>query len=320
MNRIEFMSQLEILLRNVSDGEREEALQYYNDYFDDAGAENEQAVIEALGNPARVAENIRRELLESQRGKSSTAADRAVVEYGQAETDGKPESGGKPEAEGQTGVVSGSGQGTYAGNTSFGGNPDAGGSRDTGSRSASSGGSGGAGGMGGGNGGAGGMGGGNGGAGGMGGGKVGAGGTGGGKVASGRSGMSGGMTAALVILLVIASPFLLALVCVAFALLMAWLGLILGFGVTTLCLFLVLLILLVVGGMCIPVDPLVGFGVMGGGLICGGIGFLFLMLTAAIACGGPAMIRWIGRLFRWIGQRLFGLGGKEACYFQSRNL
>ncbi len=128
------------------------------------------------------------------------------------------------------------------------------------------------------------------------------------------------MTAALVILLVIASPFLLALVCVAFALLMAWLGLILGFGVTTLCLFLVLLILLVVGGMCIPVDPLVGFGVMGGGLICGGIGFLFLMLTAAIACGGPAMIRWIGRLFRWIGQRLFGLGGKEACYFQSRNL
>lgn len=300
MNRTEFMSQLEILLRNVSDGEREEALQYYNDYFDDAGAENEQAVIEALGNPARVAENIRRELLESQRGKSSTAADRAVVEYGQAETDGKPESGGLPEAEGQTGVVSGSGQGTYAGNTSFGGNPDAGGSRDTGSRSASSGGSGGAGGMGG--------------------GKVGSGGTGGGKVASGRSGMSGGMTAALVILLVLASPFLLALVCVAFALLMAWLGLILGFGVTTLCLFLVLLILLVVGGMCIPVDPLVGFGVMGGGLICGGIGFLFLMLTAAIACGGPAMIRWIGRLFRWIGQRLFGLGGKEACYFQSRNL
>lgn len=292
MNRTEFMSQLEILLRNVSDGEREEALQYYNDYFDDAGAENEQAVIEALGNPARVAENIRRELLESQRGKSSTAADRAVVEYGQAETDGRPESGGKPEAEGQTGVVSGSGQGTYAGNTSFGGNPDAGGSRDTGSRSASSDG--------------------NGGAGGMGGGKVGAGGTGGGKVASGRSGMSGGMTAALVILLVLASPFLLALVCVAFALLMAWLGLILGFGVTTLCLFLVLLILLVVGGMCIPVDPLVGFGVMGGGLICGGIGFLFLMLTAAIACGGPAMIRWFGRLFRWIGQRLFGLGGKEA--------
>lgn len=300
MNRIEFMSQLEILLRNVSDGEREEALQYYNDYFDDAGAENEQAVIEALGNPARVAENIRRELLESQGGKSSTAADRAVVEYGKAETDGKPESGGLPEAEGQTGIVSGSGQGTYAGNTSFGGNPDAGGSRDTGSRSASSGGSGGAGGMGG--------------------RKVGAGGTGGGKVASGRSGMSGGMTAALVILLVLASPFLLALVCVAFALLMAWLGLILGFGVTTLCLFLVLLILLVVGGMCIPVDPLVGFGVMGGGLICGGIGFLFLMLTAAIACGGPAMIRWIGRLFRWIGQRLFGLGGKEACYFQSRNL
>ena len=95
MNRTEFMSQLEMLLRNVSDGEREEALQYYNDYFDDAGAENEQSVIEALGNPARVAENIRRELLESQRGKSSTAADRAVVEYGKAQSDGKPGADGR---------------------------------------------------------------------------------------------------------------------------------------------------------------------------------------------------------------------------------
>lgn len=95
MNRTEFMSQLEILLRNVSDGEREEALQYYNDYFDDAGAENEQAVIEALGNPARVAENIRRELLEGQKGKSSVPADRALTEYGQADAEEKAEAGGK---------------------------------------------------------------------------------------------------------------------------------------------------------------------------------------------------------------------------------
>ena len=36
MNRIDFMRQLESLLQNISLAEREEALQYYNDYFNDA--------------------------------------------------------------------------------------------------------------------------------------------------------------------------------------------------------------------------------------------------------------------------------------------
>jgi len=62
MNKVEFMRQLESLLQNISEQERQEALQYYGDYFDDAGPENEQAVLEALGNPARVAENIRKDL------------------------------------------------------------------------------------------------------------------------------------------------------------------------------------------------------------------------------------------------------------------
>ena len=62
MSRWEFMRQLEDLLSDIAPAEREEALQYYNDYFDDAGSENEQDVIEALGNPARVAENIKRDL------------------------------------------------------------------------------------------------------------------------------------------------------------------------------------------------------------------------------------------------------------------
>ena len=49
MNRTEYMRQLESLLQNISATEREEALQYYNEYFNDAGPENEQNVIEALG-------------------------------------------------------------------------------------------------------------------------------------------------------------------------------------------------------------------------------------------------------------------------------
>lgn len=62
MNRQEFMERLENLLQNIPEQERIEAIQYYNDYFDDAGKENEQAVLEALGTPAQVAENIKRDL------------------------------------------------------------------------------------------------------------------------------------------------------------------------------------------------------------------------------------------------------------------
>ena len=38
MNREEFMAKLKALLGDIPADEREEALQYYEDYFDDAGA------------------------------------------------------------------------------------------------------------------------------------------------------------------------------------------------------------------------------------------------------------------------------------------
>lgn len=59
MSRWEFMRQLEELLFDISPSEREEALQYYNDYFNDAGRENEQDVIAALGSPEQVAKIVR---------------------------------------------------------------------------------------------------------------------------------------------------------------------------------------------------------------------------------------------------------------------
>lgn len=65
MNRKEFMEELEMLLHDISDSEREEALQYYNDYFDDAGAENEEAIMKELGTPGNVARMIRQGLAES---------------------------------------------------------------------------------------------------------------------------------------------------------------------------------------------------------------------------------------------------------------
>lgn len=65
MNRKEYMEELENLLNNIQENEREEALQYYNDYFDEAGEENEEQVIEQLGTPAKVAAIIKTSLQES---------------------------------------------------------------------------------------------------------------------------------------------------------------------------------------------------------------------------------------------------------------
>ena len=64
MSRTEFMNQLKNLLWDISEYEREEALNYYEDYFDDAGAENEAQVIASLGNPERVAAIIKEGLKE----------------------------------------------------------------------------------------------------------------------------------------------------------------------------------------------------------------------------------------------------------------
>lgn len=58
MNREEFFRRLEYLLQSIPESERMDALAYYNDYFDDAGIENEQRVIQELGSPEDVAQMI----------------------------------------------------------------------------------------------------------------------------------------------------------------------------------------------------------------------------------------------------------------------
>ena len=58
MNRQEFLGKLEFLLRNIPENERMDALAYYRDYFDEAGVENEQRVIQELGSPELVAQII----------------------------------------------------------------------------------------------------------------------------------------------------------------------------------------------------------------------------------------------------------------------
>lgn len=59
MNRKTFIEKLAYLLQDIEDIEREEAIQYYEDYFDEAGSENEAQVINELGSPERVAAIIK---------------------------------------------------------------------------------------------------------------------------------------------------------------------------------------------------------------------------------------------------------------------
>jgi len=84
MNRVEFMQQLSELLSEISPTEREEAIQYYNDYFDDAGEENEASVIEELGSPAKVAETIKADLM------GKTSDDWEFTEAGCTNMGGRP--------------------------------------------------------------------------------------------------------------------------------------------------------------------------------------------------------------------------------------
>ncbi len=62
MNRSEFMSQLERLLMDIPESDRQDAIAYYNDYFDEAGKENEARVIQELGSPGRVAAMMKADL------------------------------------------------------------------------------------------------------------------------------------------------------------------------------------------------------------------------------------------------------------------
>ena len=59
MDRNTYMKELAYLLQDMSEEEREEALQYYEDYFEDAGPEKEAEVIAELGSPERLAAMIR---------------------------------------------------------------------------------------------------------------------------------------------------------------------------------------------------------------------------------------------------------------------
>ncbi len=63
MSRAEFMKELEYLLQDIPDEEKEDAIAYYRDYLDEAGEDEEEQAIREFGSPERVAAIIRSELM-----------------------------------------------------------------------------------------------------------------------------------------------------------------------------------------------------------------------------------------------------------------
>lgn len=59
MTKEQFLFQLEQKLLDIPEDERAEAMEYYRDYFSDAGPENEEQVIAELGSPDKVAASIK---------------------------------------------------------------------------------------------------------------------------------------------------------------------------------------------------------------------------------------------------------------------
>lgn len=59
MSKKEYLQKLSELLSDISAEEREEALNYYRDYFEDAGEGEEERVMRELGSPEKVAAQIK---------------------------------------------------------------------------------------------------------------------------------------------------------------------------------------------------------------------------------------------------------------------
>ena len=65
----EYLKQLEKYLRKLPQSDYEDAMEYFTEYFADAGPENEQAVIKELGTPKQAAAELMRNLLKRKKNR-----------------------------------------------------------------------------------------------------------------------------------------------------------------------------------------------------------------------------------------------------------
>lgn len=285
MNRYDFMRQLEMLLSDITPNERKEALQFYNDYFDDAGAENEQNVIKALGSPAKVAASIKADLTGNASGeftetgyKDSYSRNQEIMKYGQPDqnTANQENKNQSLNGAGQNGPYNnnpyssnpysnnGAGKNPYSNNPY--GNNNSGNSQsgtNQGNSYHTNGYSG----------------------------------------APGKKGMSGGTLALVIILCIIGMPFLLALAAGVLGIVIGIVAMIaslfIAVAVTAFALIVVGVVILAVGISKLFIAPFGGLYLAGGGLACIGMGILFAMLTIWLCITViPAIVKAIAGLCR----------------------
>ena len=64
MTKVEYLAKLDCYLRKLPKDDYQEAMDYFREYFDESGPENEEAVIAELGTPKEAARDIISRLLE----------------------------------------------------------------------------------------------------------------------------------------------------------------------------------------------------------------------------------------------------------------
>lgn len=304
MNRAEFMRRLTELLGDVSPMERDEAIQYYNDYFDDAGAENENSVIASLGSPEELARTIKTGLNDS--GNSGEFTESGFSGYTQVHRDemvkaGETGQSGDAAQQQSTGWSSGMGGGSTRNNNTYyqggyyqrSGDGVYGGREDTrkynnpyeqnsiGNSSNSSGNA--------------------------------SGNPAGGQYTQPKKGMSGGTIVLIVILAVLTSPVWIGLLGgglgVIVGLLAALFGIFAAFLAIGIILIIVSVALLITGVAMIFTVPLGGVCMVGSALIVFSIGLVFVWLMVMMAGTAiPAVVKGVVSLCR----RLFSRGGVPA--------
>lgn len=284
MNRADFLKNLSELLADVPPTEREEAIQYYNDYFDDAGEENEQSVIASLGTPQQLAETIRAGLADG--GNIGEFTEKGFTGYEQKKSnevmnlnnaDEKGSNGNRDSYNGQNysnNQNAYSSQGYYSNqntydNQNYNGNQSSYGSQNTYGNQ-------------------------------------------GGTVAKpNKKQMSSGTIVLIVILCILASPLLIGigggLLGAVIGIFGGLFGIVVGFGAATIALIAVGVCMFVYGIVLMFGMPLAGLCLIGAGMICMAIGLFFLWLTVII-CGGliPVIVKGIVKLFNSI----FNKGGR----------
>lgn len=273
MSRWEFMRQLESLLSDISPNEREEALQYYNDYFNDAGRENEQEVIKALGSPEQVAKIVKDgltdnpamgEFTENGFSSQSTAGQNAIIKRPRQSEESKTEGMGTASTEGKNEANGNTGTGS-AGAASF--------ANGSGNAAAN----------------------------------------GNGQQTAGKKEEFPTWAIVLIVIgCIICSPVILgvagALLGVIASIFAVVLALIFGFSLVAIILIIVAFSLVAGGFGCVLSAPITAMGLVGGGLICLSLGILFMLITVFIV---GKLIPAICQGIAYIWKKLFGK--KEAA-------